>query len=109
VDGLRREFARELQRLERRLEARIGAAPDAETGGPKTDRNGSRRHYPDLVTREPDDDDRQVYGAAWPLVEEWRQFWAVRERELARVRKLRARLELLGWARRTLTLGRWRP
>ena len=158
VDGLRREFARELQRLERRLEARIGAAPDAETGGSKTDRNGSRRHYPDLVTREPDDDDRQAHGAAWPLVDEWRRLWeehsplgkglpwvsrrerilelevamleehgltlppetaplagadrreqvSWRERELARVRTRRARLELLYGLKRLLTLGRWR-
>ena len=158
VDGLRREFARELQRLERRLEARIGASPDAETGGSKTDRNGSRRRYPDLVTREPDDDDRQAYGLAWPLVDEWRRLWeehsplgnglpwvsrrerilelevamleehgltlppetaplagterreqvSWRERELARVRTRRARLELLHGLKRLLTLGRWR-
>ena len=31
-----------------------------------------------------------------------------RERELARVRRRRARLELLHWTRRLLTLGRWR-
>ena len=76
VDGLRREFARELQRLERRLEAGIGAAPDAETGGSETGRNGSRRRYPGLVTREPANDDDEVFGAAWPLVEEWRRLWA---------------------------------
>ncbi len=33
----------------------------------------SRRKYPELVTREPTPDDEQVYGAAWPLVEEWRR------------------------------------
>ena len=32
----------------------------------------SRRKYPELVTREPAPDDEEVYGAAWPLVEEWR-------------------------------------
>ena len=158
VEGLRREFAREIQRLERRLEARIGEAPETGTGGFKTDRNGSRRSYPGLVTREPADDDDEVFGAAWPLVEEWRRLWADhspwgrglawvsgrerilelevamleehgltlppetapladserreqvswRERELARVRTRRARLELLHWLRRVLTLGRWR-
>jgi len=158
VDGLRREFVREIQRLERRLEARIGAAPEAEAGRLKTDRNGSRRRYPNLVTREPADDDEEVFGAAWPLVEEWRRLWADhsasgrglawvsrrerilelevalleehgltlppetaplagserreqvswRERELARVRTRRARLELLHGLRRLLTLGRWR-
>ena len=32
-----------------------------------------RRKYPELVTREPAPDDEEVYGAAWPLVEEWRR------------------------------------
>ena len=159
VEGLRREFAREIQRLERRLEAKMGGAPEAEAeaGRFKTDRYGSRRRYHDLATREPSDDDRQVYGPAWPLVEEWRRLWAGhsplgrglawvsrrerildlevalleehgltlppetepladserreqvswRERELARVRTRRARLELLHGLRRLLTLGRW--
>ena len=31
-----------------------------------------RRPFPDVVTVEPGDDDAEVYGAAWPLVEEWR-------------------------------------
>ena len=31
-----------------------------------------RRPFPDVVTVEPADDDADVYGAAWPLVEEWR-------------------------------------
>ena len=31
-----------------------------------------RRPFPDVVTVEPADDDAEVYGAAWPLVEEWR-------------------------------------
>ena len=26
-----------------------------------------------MVTREPDDDDPEVYGDAWPLVQEWRK------------------------------------
>ena len=33
----------------------------------------SRRQYPELVTREPAPDDEEVYGAAWPLVEEWQR------------------------------------
>ncbi len=118
----------------------------------------SRRRYPDVVTWEPADDDEQVYGAAWPLVDEWRSLWAGhsptgrglawvsrrerilelevamleehgltlpqettplrgldrgeqlnwRVREMAGVRRKRARLELLRWARRVLTLGLWR-
>ena len=158
ADALREEFAQEIQRLERRLEARRGGAPDAGSGGSRTGRAGSQRRYPDVVTREPAGDDEQVYGAAWPLVDEWRRLWdshsptgrglawvstrqrilelevamleehgltlpqettplrgldrnaqlSWRERELAGVRRKRARLELLRWARRALTLGLWR-
>ena len=32
-----------------------------------------RREYPDLVTREPAEDDAEVFGAAWPLIVEWRE------------------------------------
>ena len=38
------------------------------------------RQYPDLVTREAATDDEQVYGTAWPLVEEWRRLWEAHER-----------------------------
>ena len=31
-----------------------------------------RREYPDLVTREPAEDDDEVFGDAWPLIVEWR-------------------------------------
>ena len=31
-----------------------------------------RRRFPDVVTAEPAGDDAEAYGAAWPLVEEWR-------------------------------------
>ena len=107
---------------------------------------------------QPADDDAEVYGAAWPLVGEWRGLWAGhsptgrglawvsrrerilelevamleehgltlpqettplrgldrgeqlnwRVRELAGVRRQRARLGLLRWAGRVLTLGLWR-
>ena len=36
---------------------------------------GGRRRYPELVFMEPEHDDREVYGDAWPLVEEWREIW----------------------------------
>ena len=32
-----------------------------------------RREYPDLVTREPAEDDEEVFGDAWPLIVEWRE------------------------------------
>ena len=158
ADALRQEFAQEIQRLERRLEARRGGAPDAGSGGSRTGQARSQRRYPDVVTWQPAGDDEQVYGAAWPLVDEWRRRWAGhsptgrglswtsrrerilelevamleehgltlpqettplrgldrnaqlswRERELAGVRQRRAKLELLRWARRALTLGLWR-
>ena len=34
-----------------------------------------KRLYPDLVTKEPAPDDEEVYGDAWPLIEEWRRLW----------------------------------
>ena len=158
IDALRREFAQEIKRLERRLDIRRGATPDAGSGGARTVRAGAARRYPDLVTREPADDDEEVYGAAWPLIDEWRTLWVGhsplgkglawasrrerilelevamleehgltlppettplrgldrneqlnwRVRELAKVRRQRARLVRLRWARRVLTLGLWR-
>ena len=145
--------------MERRLD-RTGPAQDGGNvpgGVSTTGRVESQRRYDDVVTREPVGDDEQVYGAAWPLVEEWRELlsghphqgkglawtarrqrileleiamldehgltlppetvplggldrreqWSWRERELARVRRRRARLELLHWVRRALTLGKW--
>ena len=32
-----------------------------------------RREYPDLVTLEPDEDDEEAFGAAWPMIVEWRE------------------------------------
>ena len=111
-----------------------------------------------MVTRQLADDDEEVYGAAWPLVDEWRGLWdghaptgrglawvsarqrilklevalleehgltlppetaplrgldrneqlGWRQRELAGVRRRRARLELVRWVRRFITLGLWR-
>ena len=160
TDALRQEFARELQRLERQLgrPAPAQGGGNAPGSGSQTPRAGFQRRHPDVVTRDTAHDDEQVYGAAWPLVEEWRELWeghppqgrglawtarrerileleiamldehgltlppetaplggldrreqwSWRERELERVRRRRARLELLQWARRVLTLGRWR-
>lgn len=38
------------------------------------------RLYPELVTENPAPDDGEVYGEAWPLVEEWRRLWAMHVR-----------------------------
>ena len=49
-------------------EAPSVAKPSAKAKAPK-------RLYPELVTKEPAPDDEEVYGAAWPLIEEWRRLW----------------------------------
>ena len=51
-----------------REEAPAAAKPLAKAKFPK-------RLYPELVTKEPADDDEEVYGEAWPLIEEWRDIW----------------------------------
>ena len=50
----------------------VRAAPPVAGLGPKKPFD-ARRLDPEIVTEEPDDDDDAVYGAAWPLVEEWRR------------------------------------
>ena len=62
--------------MERRLtqvEAGYGGASAASGVVKPVVRVQSRRKYPELVTREPAPDDEEVYGVAWPLVEEWRR------------------------------------
>ena len=43
--------------------------PGAGAGSP------SRRRYLELVTKDPAGDDEEVFGDAWPLVDEWRELW----------------------------------
>ena len=78
IDSLRREFVQEIQRLERRLE-RLEAVRSQGNGPGRSGPGGKplQRRYPDLVAREPAGDDQEVYGAAYPLVEEWRTLWAI--------------------------------
>ena len=70
----------------RRLERRIAQAETGKGGGSAADPvsatrpalgagSPSRRRYPELVTTAPDADDEEVYGGAWPLVQEWRRLW----------------------------------
>ena len=42
-------------------------------GDKPTSKASMRREHPDLVTREPAEDDREAFGEAWPLVAEWRE------------------------------------
>ena len=65
----------------RRLEQRLAQGENRSGGGTGLPRPApvsgavSRRRHPGLVTAEPDDDDEDVFGAAWPLVQEWRELW----------------------------------
>ena len=79
VKALREEFAQGIQRLERRverMESVRGFVPGAAGGGSRASQVRSQRRYPDVVAWQPADDDEDVYGAAWPLVDEWRGLWA---------------------------------
>ena len=77
------EQGRVVQQLERRLSrAEAGRGGSAPPGGGGAAAPGGtaasvapERRYPDLVTEDPAADDEQVFGAAWPLIEEWRGLW----------------------------------
>ena len=67
--------------------AEVGQAPErppqaepsrSEAGTSGTERNPpprplQRREYPDLATRQPADDDEEVFGDAWALIVQWRE------------------------------------
>ena len=82
VKALRDDHARGMRRLAR-LEAgeevegaeeRGGEAEGAEEGVGRPKRRGAPwREHPDLLTLVPADGDEEAFGAAWPLVVEWRQ------------------------------------
>ena len=57
---------------EPRPEGGQGAAPPVEGLKPRKPFVG-RRPDPEVVTVEPADDDAEVFGEAWPLIEEWRR------------------------------------
>ena len=83
-DSLGKEVRRRMAAVEGRVEAQgtgaghAGAGPSrSEAGAPDagskpSSRPGVRREYPDLVTREPAEDDDEVFGDAWALIVEWR-------------------------------------
>ncbi len=99
VESLGKEARRRLSKVEGGIEAlgrdgnvrakttgagHAGAGPslrgDDEGEGGTSRRDGSppprppmRREHPDLVTLEPADDDKEVFGEAWPLVVQWRE------------------------------------
>ena len=48
-------------------------AGDSGNGRQPQEKPTPRREYPDLATLEAAPDDAEVFGAAWPLVQEWRE------------------------------------
>ena len=83
-DSMGKELRRRTAAVEGRVDAQgtgaghAGAGPSrSESGAPDAGRKPpsttrERREYPDLVTREPAEDDEEVFGDAWPLIVEWR-------------------------------------
>ncbi len=81
VKALRNDYSLDLQRLESRL-AEVDGSGDSKkedgegesgAGGQPMVRPRQRREFPELATLEPADDDQDVFGAAWALVQEWRK------------------------------------
>ena len=82
LQALGEQQAQGMRRLERRIaQAEAGkgggnaVSPAAATRPAPGAGSPSRRRYPALVTTAPDADDQEVYGDAWPLVDEWRGLW----------------------------------
>ncbi len=78
VDALREEYTRKFGQVEQRL-ARVEAqrgfnneVEDPDQAGAPAVRATEPRRYPDVVTKDPAPDDEEVFGAAWPLIDEWR-------------------------------------
>ena len=75
VKSLGDEHGRRLAQLESGREAQDAQETTGAAGKPQG-RPSLRREFPDLVTREPADDDADVFGNAWPLIVEWRELKA---------------------------------
>ena len=80
VKAVKNELAQGLRQVGQRLTKLEGGGDvqdereTANAAGGRTQRRAAPwREYPDLVTREPADDDEAVFGAAWPLIAEWRE------------------------------------
>ena len=82
IRELREEQAQALRKLDQALaQLNSGQGGDGNDAQPKMAAAGPqargtaklRREYPELVTLESDEDDPDVFGAAWPLVQEWRE------------------------------------
>ena len=91
IEKLRGDEARRWESLERRLARQeapresMGSAEAPSTAGQGPEKTPAatrpaaagvpKRLYPELVTKEPAPDDEEVYGEAWPLIDEWRGLW----------------------------------
>ena len=79
IREMREEQAQGLRKLERTLSGLNAASEDRDEEEPKASvpqARGTaklRREYPELVTLEPAEDDEEVFGDAWPMVQEWRE------------------------------------
>ena len=76
MQALGETHAQGMRRLEQRLaqgETRAGAGTGLPRPAPVSGA-ATRRRYPDLVTSDPSDDE-EIFGDAWPLVQEWRNLW----------------------------------
>ena len=77
MQALGETHAQGMRRLEQRLvqgESRSGGGTGLPRPAPVAGA-ASRRRYPDLVTAVNPDDDEDVFGDAWLLVQEWRDLW----------------------------------
>ena len=84
-ESLERRLARRETQQENRRESPRSAEDPSATGPtpeeapsvakPSAKAKFPKRLYPELVTKEPAPDDEEVYGAAWPLIKEWRRLW----------------------------------
>ena len=85
VRELRNEHGQALRGVEQRLSG-VESGGAGERTGQGTAGSGNaggsgskarlRREYPDLATLEPAADDEEVFGEAWPLIQEWRELKA---------------------------------
>ena len=73
------EYRKTLRQLERRMaqveagqSGQVSASGASSVSKPVVSTT-FRRIYPELVTIEPAPDDEEVFGDAWPLIEEWRR------------------------------------
>ncbi len=72
VSGGLDRVSRRLSQLESGRGAQDDAEPEAGDGKPAARTSSVRREFPDLVTLEPAEDDEEVFGEAWHLIDEWR-------------------------------------